>query len=243
MITVSPENAFSQLIKSAAPLLSVGVIGADLMRLGEATAALERCGCLMLHFDVSDGRFCPLLTAGAFFVKGTRTGLYKDVHLMLEEPLPFIPEFAAAGADIITVHTESGRHVHRALQLIGEQKNANEPGRGILRGIALLPGTPLDALEPFLPEADMVFLIAINPGFPNQRFIGATADRYRRLQEMIAPLPEKPLLAIDGGVTVATIADIASLGPDLVVSGSAVFESGRIAENFARLSGLLGRNR
>lgn len=242
MTSVS-DISFRHLLRQQSPLVSVGVLSADLMRLGEATAELERCGGRLLHFDVADGRFCPLLTAGSFFVKGIRGGLFKDVHLMLEDPLPFIPEFSAAGADIVTVHAECGHHVHRALQLIGEQKNANDPGRDILRGIAILPGTPLGVLEPLVPEADIVFLIAINPGFPKQHFIDATADRFLRLRELVAPLPQKPLLAIDGGITGGNIGDIALLGPDLVVSGSAVFENGRIAENFERLNGLLRRNR
>jgi ribulose-phosphate 3-epimerase len=151
----------------------------------------------------------------------------------VEDPLPLIPDFAAAGADIITVHTESGRHVRRALQLIAEQKNTNDIHRGILRGIALNPGTPLEAAAPLLDEADIVFLLAVNPGFPKQRFIEATAGRFSELKTMTGNLPEKPLLGIDGGITRDTIAMAGSLGADIIVSGSAIFEGNRIQENFA----------
>jgi ribulose-phosphate 3-epimerase len=220
-------SLFNELKKSS-PLLSVGVMSADLMRLPESVAALEDHGVRLLHFDVMDGRFCPYLTAGALFVKGIRTTLLKDVHLMVEDPLRHIPEFAAAGADLITVHAEAGRYVHRALQVIAEQTS-----RPVLRGIALNPGTPLAVLEPLLDEADIVFLLAVNPGFPKQRFTEATCRRFEALKAMAASLSRKPLLGIDGGITKDTIGAAAALGPDIIVTGSAVFDGGNIAENLA----------
>lgn len=209
-------------------------MSADLMRLDESVTTLASCGAKLLHFDVMDGHFCPQLTAGPFFVKGIKTaGLLKDVHLLVEDPLPLIPDCAAAGADIITVHVESGRHVHRALQCIAGQINANDPHRGILRGIALNPGTPIETVVPLLDEADIVFLVAVNPGFPKQRFIKATAGRFNELKTMAGKLPGKFLLGIDGGITRDTIAMVGSLGADIIVSGSALFEGNRIQENFA----------
>jgi ribulose-phosphate 3-epimerase len=219
-------------LKKSAPLLSVGIMSADLMRLEESVRTLETCGAKLLHFDVMDGCFCPQLTAGPFFVKGIKCSLYKDVHLLVENPLPMIPDLAAAGADIITVHVESGRHIHRALQLISEQKNATDPNRGILRGIAVNPGTPLAAAEPLLNEADIVFLVAVNPGFPNQRFIEATVSRFTQMKNMIKTLPGKPLLGIDGGITRDNIGMVGSLGADFIVTGSAIFEGNKIRENF-----------
>ena len=218
-------------LRKSSPLLSVGIMSADLMRLREQLAVLSECGVRLLHFDIMDGCFCPQLTAGPFFVKGIKTKALKDVHLMVENPVPFIPEFAAAGADLITVHAESGRHVHRALQLIAEQKNANAPDRPIFRGIAINPGTPLTALEPFLYETDMVFLVAVNPGFPKQRFIDATNERCRSLKSMLASARKNPLIGIDGGITRENIGAVSALGPDIIVTGSAVFEGGRIKEN------------
>ncbi len=219
-------------LKKSAPLLSVGIMSADLMRLGEQVAFLSECGVRLLHFDIMDGCFCPQLTAGPFFVKGIKTKALKDIHLLVENPVRLIPEFAAAGADLITVHAESGRHVHRALQLIAEQKNANDPDRPILRGIALNPGTPLTAFEPFLDETDMVFLVAVNPGFPKQRFIEATNERCLVLKRMLADARKNPLIGIDGGVTRDNIGAVSALGADIIVTGSAVFEGGRIKENF-----------
>ena len=219
-------------LKKSSPLLSVGIMSADLMRLDESVRTLESCGAKLLHFDVMDGRFCPLLTAGPFFVKGIKTSLIKDVHLLVENPLPLIPGFAAAGADIITVHVESGRHARRALQLIAESKNANDPDRGILRGIALNPGTPLEAAVPLLDEADIVFLVAVEPGFPKQRFAAATPDRFKRLKSMTAALTNKPLLGLDGGITRENAGAVGSLGADIIVTGSAVFEGNTIQENF-----------
>jgi ribulose-phosphate 3-epimerase len=223
-----------------APHLSVGVISANIMRLGDNVRTLADSGCRLLHFDVMDGCFCPQLTAGPFFIKGIKTTLYKDVHLMVADPLPLIPECAAAGADIITVHIESGRHVHRALQLIGEQTNANMADRGIVRGIALNPGTPLSALEPLLDAVDIVFLLAVNPGFPKQRFIAATAKRFEELKTMIAGHSGEPLLAIDGGITRENASVAAALGPHIIVTGSAIFEGGKIGENFTAMQRSIG---
>lgn len=224
-------------LRKSAPLLSVGIMSADLMRLSENVAVLAKQGIRLMHFDVMDGHFCHYLTAGAFFVKGIKTtvnagnAFLKDVHLMVDDPERFIPEFAAAGADLITVHAESGRYVHRALQLIAEQKNVNDPDRGLLRGIALNPGTPIAVLEPLLEEVDVIFLLAVNPGFPKQRFIEATGRRFQALKAMVTPLSRRPLLGIDGGITAATVGTAAALGADIIVTGSAVFEGGRIKEN------------
>jgi ribulose-phosphate 3-epimerase len=207
-------------------------MSADLMHLDESVRVLATSGAKLLHFDIMDGCFCPQLTAGPFFVKGIKCALYKDVHLLVKNPLPLIPDFATAGADIITIHVESGRHIHHALQLISEQKNTTDPNRGILRGIAVNPGTPLAAAEPLLAETDIVFLVAINPGFPKQRFIETTVTRFHELKNMVKTLPKKPLLGIDGGITRENIGRVAVLGTDIIVTGSAIFEGNKIQENF-----------
>ena len=227
------NKILSNELKKSAPLLSVGIMSADLMHLDECVKVLAMSGAKLLHFDIMDGCFCPQLTAGPFFVKGIKcAALYKDVHLLVENPLPLIPDIAAAGADIITVHLESDRHIHRALQLIAEQKNVTDPNRGILRGIALNPGTPIASVEPLLSEADIVFLVAINPGFPKQHFIETTVTRFRQLKNMVKTLPKKPLLGIDGGITRENIGRVAALGADIIVTGSAIFEGNKIQENF-----------
>jgi len=228
-------SLFSEL-KSMAPLLSVGIVSADLMHLAEAEKRLCSAGARMLHFDVMDGRFCPQLTVGPFFTKGLRTGCFKDVHLMVEDPLPLIPDFAKAGADIITVHIESGRHVHQALHLIGEQNNANDRERGILRGVALNPGTPLSSIEPLIDTVDCVVALAINPGFSGQSFIPSTIERCRTIRKIAEAAGRDVLISIDGGITADTIGYAAEAGADIVVSGSAVFKNNAIEENFSLLT-------
>jgi ribulose-phosphate 3-epimerase len=229
----------ADLLAASPPQISAGMICADLMRLAEHVQVLADAGISLLHFDVMDGCFCPSLTAGPFFVKGIKTRLYKDVHLMVADPLPLIPEFAAAGADIITVHAESGRYPHRALQSIAEQKNANDPSRPILRGIALNPGTPLVLLEPFIDLADIIVLIAVNPGFGNQRFDDSICRKFKALTAMLSDYERKPFLGIDGGITKGTVAAAAALKPHCIVTGSALFENGRIRENVAAIRSVL----
>jgi ribulose-phosphate 3-epimerase len=217
--------------QSPKQVLSVGVLSADLMNLGKDLAILEEYGIQMLHFDCMDGHFAPSLTIGAPFVKAITTSMYKDVHLMVSDPIPLIADFVAAGADMITVHAESTPHIHRALQMISEMKNVNDSSRAIVRGLALNPGTSLAAVEPLLDEVEVVFLVAINPAFPKQQFIDATKRKVEMLREMIDDAGKSILIGIDGGVTKKNIAKIASMGPDIIVTGSAVFENGTIKEN------------
>src|SRR6187431_3703916 len=122
-------------LRASAPQISVGVLTADWLTLGSQLQVLESAGVDLLHFDVMDGVFCPMLTMGAPVVAGLKTRLLKDVHLMIEDPLSKLDSFVAAGADIITVHVESTRHIHRVLQALGKMTNANDPNRGIVRGI------------------------------------------------------------------------------------------------------------
>ncbi|MBN1577498.1 MAG: ribulose-phosphate 3-epimerase [Chitinispirillaceae bacterium] len=225
-------------LKTRAPLLSVGIVSADLMHLADAEAECAACGTMLFHFDVMDGGFCPRLTVGPFFVKGIATRHYKDVHLMVNDPLALIPDFAKAGADIITVHVESGRHVHRALRMIGEQKNANDPSRGILRGIALNPGTPVASIAPLIDETDIVCLLAVNPGFPGG-FIESTVRRFGELKRLIAGMADPPLGCIDGGITADTIGKAAAAGPEIIVSGGAVFKNGAVRGNLDVLNRLM----
>jgi ribulose-phosphate 3-epimerase len=217
------------------PVLSVGATSADLMHLGRDVAALEQAGVKALHFDVMDGRFVPQLTVGPSFIKGVRTTLFKDVHLMIEDPLASLPAYVAAGADAITVHPEACRHPHQALKLVRQLAEASGRQRPLVRGIALNPSSPLAFLEPVLDEVDLVLLVAVNPGFSGQSFVERTLDRYRRVRALLQPLGRKILVGIDGGVTRHTIGRIAELEPDWVVSGSAVFEQDAIADNVAFL--------
>lgn len=215
-------------LRASAPQISVGVLTADWLTLGSQLKFIETAGVELLHFDVMDGAFCPLLTMGAPIVAGLKTPLLKDVHLMVEDPLPKLEGFVAAGADIITVHAESTRHIHRVLQALGKMVNANDPNRGIVRGIALNPGTPLEVIEPLAGEFEMVLLLAVNPGWGGQKFIASTCERVKRVREMIG---DTALICVDGGITRDNISNVARLGADIVVTGSAVFDGKSPFEN------------
>ena len=223
-------------LRALCPTVSAGILAADLMKLGSELELLERTGVGVVHFDVMDGCFCPQLTVGPAFVKGLKTPLLKDVHLMIGEPLDSLADYAAAGADIITVHVEAAVHIHRVLQRLGVLQHASGDGRGIVRGLALNPGTPLEWLTPsLLEEVDMVTLLAIDPGWSGQAFAPTTFDRLRRLKDIIAGAGRDILICVDGGITRGNLAQVAAEGPDLVASGSAIF-AGADSETNARFA-------
>jgi len=190
---------------------------------------------------VMDGCFTPVMTVGPPFVRALRTPLLKDVHLMIREPLATLSDYAAAGADMITVHQESCTHIHRVLQSLGTTTHATDPARGIVRGVALNPGTPLEVIEPLLPEMDLLLLLAVNPGWSGQKFIPATFDRMARARSMIAASGRQVVLGVDGGVTRQNIAAIAAAGAELIVTGSAVFDGKAAAANAAFMLDAVGR--
>ena len=218
-------------LREASPLISVGILSADLMSLGSEVRLMEGAGVRLLHVDVMDGCFCPMMTVGPPLIKAIRTSLLKDVHLMIQDPLEKVESFAAAGADLITVHVESCRHIHRLLQLIGEMANANDSSRGILRGVALNPGTALDVIQPVMGEVEMVLLLAVNPGWKGQKFIPAVSAKLCRLVQMVRDAGRTMLAGIDGGITRDNVAEAARLGADIIVTGSAVFDGKAPVEN------------
>jgi ribulose-phosphate 3-epimerase len=218
---------------SLRPAVSVGLLTADWLSLGSELALLEQAGIGIAHVDVMDGCFTPVMTVGPPFVKALGTALLKDVHLMIREPLATLSDYVAAGADIITIHQESCTHVHRVLQALGAMKHASDPGRGIVRGLALNPGTPLETIEPLLAEIDMLLLLAVNPGWGGQKFIASTFDRMAKVRAMIAASGRQIVLGVDGGVTRDNIAAIAAAGAELIVTGSAVFDGKAAAANAA----------
>lgn len=218
------ESPLLRSLRAATPTISVGVLTADLLKLDSEIALLETSGVRLVHFDVMDGRFCPMLTVGPSVVKAVKTPLVKDVHLMITDPLANLDAFVKAGADVVTVHVEAGRHVHRVLQALGGMENANDAERGLVRGLAVNPGTPLDAVEPMLDDVELVMLLAVNPGWSGQRFAAGTPRRLERLRGLVAASGNDVLVAVDGGITRKNIAEVAKLGPDLMVTGSAVFD-------------------
>ena len=211
-------------LRNSAPTVSVGIVTANLLTLGSEIALLERTGAKLAHIDVMDGCFCPMMTVGPPFIKAIKTSLLKDVHLMIDEPLEKVAEYVAVGADIVTIHPEACSHVHRVLQKLGALTNANDAERGIVRGVALNPGTPLEVLEPLLDQVELISLLAVNPGWSGQKYSAATTRRIARVQRMIADSARDIILCVDGGITKENIAEVAATGADLIVAGSAVFD-------------------
>lgn len=218
--------------------LTVGMLTADLAHLDDELGIIERAGVELVHVDAGDGAFSPMFTFGAPIVKAMRTPMLKDVHLLVDDPLSKVEAFVAAGADIVTFHVEGARQPHRVLQLLGKATNANDPARGIVRGVAINPSTPVAALEPLLDEADYLLLLAINPGWGGQSFLPATGRRLEQARRLIEASGRPIALGVDGGVTRDNIAAVARLGADVIVSGSAIFDgSAAVAANAEAMLG------
>ena len=218
-------------LREFAPTISVGILTADLLRLGSEVSLIEQAGVKVVHFDVMDGCFCPMMTLGPPLIKAVKTPLLKDVHLMIEDPLEKVGDYVAAGADLITIHAESCRHPHRVLQQLGKMENANQAARGLIRGVALNPGTPLETLEPLLGELEMILLLAVNPGWGGQKFIESTHERLRGAKKMVQKTGNDILIAVDGGIKRDNVAEMSASGVDLVVTGSAVFDGNAPSQN------------
>jgi ribulose-phosphate 3-epimerase len=214
-------NTTARQLLEGRPLISVGLLTADLLRLGEELSVLGHAGSFIVHVDVMDGVFCPQFTMGPPIVKAIPETFIKDCHLMVDEPLEKVQAYVDSGAGIITCHVESTRHPHRLLQSLA--------GSGVVRGVALNPGTPLEAVEPLVNDLELILLLAINPGWGGQKFIPATAQRVAAARELIGD--REVVLGIDGGVSKANIEYVAGLHPDLVVSGSAIFDGTNAGDN------------
>jgi ribulose-phosphate 3-epimerase len=220
-----------------APRLSAGVITADLTRLG-AELSILRGKATWAHVDLMDGVFCPQLTVGPAFVSAVAsTGIPVDAHLLVEEPRGLLPEIVNAGASVITVHAEATRHLHRTLQ----EMTALASSHPFLRGVAINPGTPVQAVEPVLELADLILVLAVNPGWSGQAPAANTRRRTEAVRDMAERQGAPVLVGVDGGVTVANAAEIASWGVDVIVSGSAIFDRVDPAGNLDRLTRELHR--
>ncbi len=216
--------------------IAASILSADFARLGEQVREAEDAGADWIHVDVMDGHFVPNLTVGPLIVRALRpiTNLPLDVHLMIEQPDRLIPEFARAGADVLTVHVETCPHLHRAIQQIKEL--------GVKAGVTLNPGTPLTLLQEILADVDLVLIMSVSPGFGGQSYIPGSTDKIARLRQM---LDDRGLarveLEVDGGIKSHNVAEVVRAGASILVIGSAIFNrQGSVAANIAALREQLG---
>ncbi|PKN48989.1 MAG: ribulose-phosphate 3-epimerase [Deltaproteobacteria bacterium HGW-Deltaproteobacteria-16] len=198
-------------------MIAPSILSADFARLGEEITAVAKGGADVIHIDVMDGHFVPNITIGPLVVKAVRriTDLPLDVHLMIENADAYLDDFAKAGADWITVHVETGYHLHRTIHRIKEL--------GKKAGAVLNPATPLTSLEEILPDLDLVMLMTVNPGFGGQSFIESSLTKIKQLKKMIDDRGLQVGIEVDGGVSPKTIGPIAAAGANIFVAGSAVF--------------------
>lgn len=201
-------------------VVAPSILSADFARLGAEIKEVEAGGAGLVHVDVMDGHFVPNLTIGPLVAGAVRkvTQLPVDCHLMIADPDRYLEAFAAAGADMISVHVEAARHLHRTVRAIQALK--------VKAGVVLNPATPLSALEEILPAADFVLLMSVNPGFGGQKLIPSVLDKARRLRAWIDREGLPTRIEIDGGVDLANLDEVAATGVDMIVAGNAIFGTG-----------------
>ena len=204
--------------------LSPSILSADFSRLGEQIRELDEAGAQYVHIDVMDGMFVPSISFGMPVIRSIRdcSDRIFDVHLMIEEPVRYIADFVEAGADLITVHAESCRHLDRTIDAIKE--------KGILAEVAVNPATPLEAITYILPKVDMVLIMTVNPGFGGQQLIPYTVQKIRDVKKLIDKKGLKTDIEVDGGIDLENVTEVLDAGANIIVAGSAVF-GGDITEN------------
>jgi ribulose-phosphate 3-epimerase len=200
-------------------IIAPSILSADFSQLGSDVNEVETYGADYIHIDVMDGHFVPNITIGPLIVKAVRkvTALPLDVHLMIENPDTYIPNFANAGADIITVHVEACKHLHRTIQFI--------KSFGKKAGVALNPATPLEMITDILDELDQVLIMTVNPGFGGQQFIESTTKKITKLNKIINSNSLSTLIEVDGGINTVTASKCKKAGASILVAGSYIFDS------------------
>jgi len=215
-------------------MIAPSILSADFSRLGEEITAVVKAGADVIHIDVMDGHFVPNITIGPLVVDAVRkiTDLPLDVHLMISEPDRYLNSFAKAGADWITVHVETCRHLHRTIQAIKDL--------GKKAGAVLNPATPLESLDYVLPDLDLVMLMSVNPGFGGQSFIPSAIPKIKRLKAMIDKRGLATGIEMDGGIGPKTLAAASEAGANIFVAGSAIFGKPDYGEVIAAMRKILG---
>ncbi|OIJ09857.1 ribulose-phosphate 3-epimerase [Anaerobacillus arseniciselenatis] len=211
--------------------IAPSILSADFSKLGEEIKDVERGGADYIHVDVMDGHFVPNITIGPLIVEAIRpvTTLPLDVHLMIENPDQYIPQFASAGADIITVHVEACPHLHRTIQLIKEN--------GAKAGVVLNPATPVDTIQHIIEDLDMVLLMTVNPGFGGQKFIKQVLPKIYAVSEMAKSKNLSIEIEVDGGVNKETAKLCIEAGANVLVAGSAVYNESDRAQAIKAIRG------
>lgn len=212
--------------------IAPSILSADFSKLGEEVIKLNDAGADFIHIDVMDGEFVPNITFGMPVIKAIRNKTNKvfDVHLMINNPQRYIDDFIEAGADIITLHYESEKHLDRAIQYI--------KSKGVKAAVALNPATPTVVLKNIIGSLDMVLIMSVNPGFGGQSFIPYSLDKIREVKQMaIEANNEDILIQVDGGIDSNNVKDVVEAGANVIVAGSAVFKNGNIEENIKALRG------
>lgn len=211
--------------------IAPSILSADFSNLGEDVEKLHKAGADFIHIDVMDGRFVPNISFGMPIIKAIRNKTDKvfDVHLMIEEPSKYIDDFIAAGADLITIHYESEKHIDRAIQYI--------KSKGIKVGVAINPGTPTYVLKDIISELDMVLIMSVNPGFGGQKFINYSIEKIKEVKAMSEKTNKDLLIQVDGGIDPSNVSKVIEAGANVIVAGSAVFKNGEIEKNISLLRG------